>query len=321
LPFDNTLGESFYNPLLQGVVADLQAKGLAVQSEGARAIFFGENDPPALVQKSDGAFTYTTTDLATIQYRVENWQPHAILYVVDFRQGMHFRNLFVAARRWGYDKVELEHVSFGSVLGPGKKPLATSKGGAPLLEDLLDQAIVAAGEVYQRGLEDARQRGEEVTELSEAEQREVHAAVGIGAVKYADLSQNRTSDYVFDVAKMTATDGNTATYMQYAYARNRSILRKSGVDESQLRQSAPLPSLATPHERALGMVLLRFPEALAAAAADYRPNLITAYLWDLAKAYSGFFQNCPVLKSACDGVPITGRVGLRRPGSPCPFSE
>jgi arginyl-tRNA synthetase len=217
--------------------------------------------------------------------------------VVDARQALHFKNLFAAARLWGYDKVVLEHVSFGSIQGPDGKPLKTREGNATLLHELLDAAIAGAKKVYEQLRKDAIERGEEVLDLTLAEETQVHEAVGIGAVKYADLSQNRSSDYRFDVDKMTSTEGNTATYMQYAYARNRSILRKSEVDEAQLRASPPLPDLSTPHERALALQLLRFSEALEAAAADYRPNLITAYLWDLSRVYSGFFQNCPVLRA------------------------
>jgi arginyl-tRNA synthetase len=297
--FDYTRGESYYQPMLSDVVRNLRERGIAVESKGAIVIFLSdkEDDPPALVQKRDGAFTYTTSDLATIRDRVETWHPAAVLYVVDSRQALHFNNLFTAARKWGYDKVHLEHVSFGSVLGPDGKPLKTREGNATLLNELLDTAIDAARKVYEKLCDDAITRGEEVIELSETEKRQVHEAVGIGAVKYADLSQNRSSDYRFDVVKMTSTEGNTATYMQYAYARNRSILRKSEVNEAQLRANPPLPDLSTPHERALALQLLRFSEALEAAAADYRPNLITAYLWDLSKAYSGFFQNCPVLRA------------------------
>jgi arginyl-tRNA synthetase len=297
--FDYTRGESYYQPMLADVVRDLREKGIAVESQGALAIFFGEDVekfPPALVQKRDGAYTYTTTDLATIRDRVETWHPAAILYVVDSRQALHFKNLFTAARRWGYDKVSLEHISFGSVLGPDGKPISTRKGSGSLLDELIDNAIAAAREVYERLCREAKERGEEVLSLGE-EERQVHEVVGIGALKYADLSQNRTSDYRFDPAKMTSLEGNTATYMQYAYARNRSILRESEVNEAQLRASPPVPELGTAHERALALQLLRFSEALAAAAADYRPNLITAYLWDLSKVYSGFYQNCKVLKA------------------------
>jgi arginyl-tRNA synthetase len=250
-----------------------------------------------MIRKSDGAFTYTTSDLATIRYRMERWNPDAILYVVGAPQELHFKSLFAIAQRWGYDKVALEHIKFGSVLGKDGGMLKTRAGGAPELNDLLDEAIEQAARVYEANRQERLARGEEVPEYSAGELREIHEAVGIGAVKYADLSQNRTSDYVFDAAKMTATDGNTGTYMQYAYARNRSIFRRGEVDVEPLRRDPPLPELGNPHERALAMALLRFSEALDATAADYRPNLITAYLWDLAKTYSGFFQNCPVLRA------------------------
>jgi arginyl-tRNA synthetase len=295
--FDHTLGESFYQPMLSEVVRDLREKGIAEKSRGALAILFGEKEAPALIQTSAGAFTYTTTDLATIRYRMETWKPDAILYVVDSRQALHFNYLFTIARRWGYDKAALEHVSFGSVLGQDGKPIKTREGNATLLHELLNSAIAAARGVDERLHQEALTRGEDVFELTAEEERQVHEEVGIGAVKYADLSQNRTSDYRFDVSKMTAMEGNTATYMQYAYVRNRGIFRKGEVDEAPLRANPPLPDLGTPHERALALQLLRFSEALEAAGADYRPNLITAYLWDLAKAYSGFFQNCPVLKA------------------------
>lgn len=292
LPFDHTHGESFYQPMLADVVKDLTAKGIAEESQGAKVIFFGDPEkvPPAIVQKRDGAFTYMTSDLATIRYRVKELNPDAMLYVVGMPQAVHFKNLFAAARRWGYEKVELEHVAFGSVLSAAGKMLATRKGGNTLLEELLDDAVARAEQVFLAGTED-------VSEFSDQEKRAIYEAVGIAAVKYADLCQARTSDYKFDLAKMTATDGNTATYMQYAYARNRSILRKSGEDEQRLRDNPPTPILATPHERALALMLLRFPEALAAATADYRPNLITSYLWDLSRTYSGFNTNCPVLKA------------------------
>ncbi|MGL4550063.1 MAG: arginine--tRNA ligase [Gemmataceae bacterium] len=298
--FDHTLGESFYQPMLAGVVDDLLTKGVAVETDGAIGVFVTdkEGDPPALVRKRDGAFTYTTTDLATIQYRVEHFKADAVLYVVDSRQAHHFKQLFAAARKWGYDHVGLEHISFGSVLDKSGKPFGTSKGGVPLLENLLCEAAAAAREVFERSLAEAAERGEEVPAFTDAEKRQIHDVVGTGAVKYADLSQNRNSDYRFDVEKMTATVGNTATYMQYAYARTRGIVvRKGGVDPEALRADPPDVMLGTPHERALALALLRFPEAVEAAAADYRPNLITGYLWELSNAYSGFFQNCPVLKA------------------------
>jgi arginyl-tRNA synthetase len=295
--FDHTHGESYYQDQLADVVRDLERHGLAQASEGAVVVFVSENEPPAIVRKRDGAFTYTTSDLATIRFRVDQWNPDTILYVVDARQALHFGNLFAVARRWGYDKVVLEHVSFGSVLGKNKKPLKTREGGVPDLEGLLDDAAAQAARVHEANRRERVERGEEVPALAADELRLVHEIVGIGAVKYADLSQNRTSDYVFDVEKMTATDGNTATYMQYAYVRNRGIFRKGDVDPTSLRKEPPFPVLGTPEERALGLQLMRFADTLAAAAAEYKPSLITSYLWDLSKAYSGFFQNCPVLRA------------------------
>ena len=296
--FDHTHGESFYQPMLADVVQSVLAKGIAQKGDqGAIIISLGEDKPPALVRKKDGAFTYTTSDLATIRYRVETWKPDTILYVVDARQALHFQNLFAAARIWGYDQVELTHVSFGSVLGEDKKPIKTREGGAVELGSLLDEAVQRAGQVYEQSRNERLERGEEVPALSAEERTQVEEAVGLGAVKYADLCQNRTTDYIFSWPKMLAMNGNTATYMQYAYARNRSIFRKGGEDESRFRSAPPLPSLNTPHERSLAITLLRLEETLIAAAAEYQPSTLTAFLWDLAKTYSGFFQNCPVLKA------------------------
>lgn len=293
LPFDHTLGESFYNPVLPDVVRDLREKGIATESRGAIAVFFKEGEPPVLVRKSDGAFTYTTSDLATIRYRVQEWRPDTILYVVDSRQALHFKNLFDVARRWGYAEVALEHISFGSVLGNDRKPISTRKGSGSSLVGLVDAAVARAKVVAQADQED--EPAEAV--LAGPDLNHVAELVGIGALKYADLSQNRESDYVFNVEKMTETKGNTGTYMQYAYARNRSIFRKGGVDPQCFRDDPPRPTLDQPDERALALQLVRFENALLAAASDYRPSQITAYLWDLAKTYSGFFQNCPVLKA------------------------
>jgi arginyl-tRNA synthetase len=295
LPFDHTHGESFYNPMLPGVVADLLQNGIARESEGAVAIFLEEGQPPALVRKRDGAFTYTTSDLATIRYRMEHWHPGAMLYVVDFRQALHFGNLFKAAQRWGYDKVHLEHISFGSVLGEDRKPHKTREGTATGLDLLLDEAVKQAGLEYENSLNERRARVDEVPELSPAERRELEEAVGIGAVKYADLCQNRTSDYVFNLKKMVAMQGNTAAYMQYGYVRICGICRKGGVQVERFRTDPPLPLLPTPHERALGLALLRLEEALLAAAEEYQPSAICAYLWELSKSYSSFYQHCSVL--------------------------
>jgi arginyl-tRNA synthetase len=297
LPFNFTHGESFYNPMLAGVVKDLEAKGLAQRSEGALAIFFVEGEPPALVQKRDGAFTYTTSDLTSIKYRVEQWHPDTILYVVDFRQGLHFKNLFAAARRWGYNRVELEHISFGSVLGEDGKPISTTKGGGVPLDTLINQAIARAREVFEELRQEALARGEQVPDFTPEETTAIHEVIGIGAVKYADLCQNRTSDYRFSLKKMVAMDGNTATYMQYAYARNRNIFREGNEDPANVRTNPPDAILDTPEERALSLQLLRFHDALSMAALEYKSNHITSYLWDLAKTYSRFYDKCRVLQA------------------------
>jgi arginyl-tRNA synthetase len=295
--FDQTLGESFYNPMLPEVVRSLEQQGLARASQGALVIDFGDDQLPAMIRKKDGAFTYTTTDLATIRYRVEQWHPDAILYVVDSRQALHFKNLFESARRWGYTGVALEHVAFGSVLGDNRKPLKTREGGAVQLEELLREAIDRGGQTYEQSRDERIRLGKAVPVLDEVEKQTIARVVGLGAVKYADLSQNRTSDYVFNWDKMLATDGNTATYMQYAYARNRSIFREGNESETTYRTDPPPVFLKQPQERALALQLLRFAEALESAATDYRPSAITSYLWDLAKSFSGFYQNCPVLKA------------------------
>jgi arginyl-tRNA synthetase len=295
--FDYTLGESFYQPMLADVVRELRQRGIAQESEGAIVVFFGQDESPALIQKRDGAYTYTATDLATIRYRMHQWHPDAILYVVDFRQALHFKQLFDIVRRWGYNKVQLEHVSFGSVLGADRKPIKTREGGAVELGALLDEAVAQAARRYQQTRQERIARGEDVPELTDEELQQIYEPIGYGAVKYADLSQNRESDYVFNWDKMLSMEGNTATYMQYAYVRNRGIFRKGGVDVLALRRDPPSVILQTPEERALALQLLRFHEALTAAATELKPNLITGYLWDLAKTYSGFFQNCPVLKA------------------------
>jgi arginyl-tRNA synthetase len=273
---------------------------LARESEGALAIFLTEDSTPALVRKSDGAFTYMTTDLATIQYRVEKWKPDAILYVVDSRQSLHFSQLFQIAHQWLGQQTHLEHVSFGSVLGADRKPIKTRSGDAVAsLDQLLDEAVRLAKEVYQAAY---HQEGETQSKESLEDLSRVGDVVGIGAVKYADLCQNRTSDYVFNWEKMMAMEGNTATYMQYAYARNRSIFRKGELNPDSYRNDSIPVLLDTAEERGLALQLFRFEEALTLALFDYKPSQITSYLWDLAKAYSVFFQNCPVLKAPNEGV-------------------
>lgn len=305
---DHALGESFYHSMLPGIVEDLLAKKIAVESNGAVVVpnakgivpkesEMAKEEPPALIRKRDGAFTYTTTDLATIKYRVETWKPDVMLYVVDARQALHFKTLFANAKRWGHSNVDFQHIQFGSILGRDKKPYRTRDGGTVELSALLDEAAERGLEKYEQSYADRKAVGHEVPELTDDVKRTIAETVGYGGVKYSDLSGNRTSDYIFDYDKMLATDGNTATYMQYAYARCRSIFRKGEIDEAAFKAKLPPVTITTPQERALVVQLLKLPEAIDAAAAEYLPHYLTAYLWDLAKAYSTFFEACPVLKA------------------------
>ena len=213
---------------------------------------------------------------------------------------MHFSQLFQIAQQWLGQQTRLEHISFGSVLGSDRKPIKTRSGDAVAsLDQLLDEAVRLAKEVYQAAY---HQEGETQSKESLEDLSRVGDVVGIGAVKYADLCQNRTSDYVFNWEKMMAMEGNTATYMQYAYARNRSIFRKGELNPDNYRNASIPVLLETAEERGLALQLFRFEEALTFALVDYKPSLITSYLWDVAKAYSVFFQNCPVLKAPNEGI-------------------
>ena len=303
--FDHTLGESFFQPFLAGVVDDLEAKGLARESRGAIGVFLdGDDKPPFLVRKADGAFLYATTDLATIRWRLEHWKPDRILYVVDHRQGQHFDQLFETAKRWGLGRVDLVHVAFGTVLGDDGKPFKTRVGDTVGLESLLNEGVERAAAVV------AADEG-----LSLEERRRVAETVGIGAIKYADLCQNRTTDYVFSYDKMLQLTGNTAAYMQYAVARVEGVLEKGGIDRGALRNTATPIVLADPKERALALEIARFGEVLEDVEADYRPNVLTAWLFDVAGCYSAFYDALPILKAPeperssrlalCD---LTGRV-------------
>ncbi len=296
--FDVTLGESFYQDRLEAVVEDLEKRGIARTSDGAVCVFLEGQSTPMIIRKQDGAFLYGTTDLATIQYRLEKWQPDAILYVVDHRQGLHFEQLFAAARLWGFQNLELQHISFGTVLGDDGRPFKTRSGDTVGLWGLLDEAVRRALQVVSQG-DDSKPGG---TEISPERRQQTAEVVGIGALKYADLAQNRTSDYTFSYDRMLAMNGNTATYMQYAHARVLSIFAKGEVNVRQLRASGARIELAHPVERALAISLLQFSEALAQAASEYRPNFLTAYLFELANRYSSFFEQCPVLKAPTEAT-------------------
>jgi arginyl-tRNA synthetase len=299
--FDQTLGESFYNPRLKGVVNELVSKGLARESEGAQVVFFDDipalKDHPAIIQKSDGAANYATTDLATLAYRLETWNPAEIVYVTDGRQQLHFNQIFTIFQRWHPEtRVRLSHVWFGSILGDDGKPFKTRSGETVKLADLLDEA-------EERGFKAVTEKN---PDLDEARRKEIARVVGLGAVKYADLLPNRQSDYVFSWDKMLALNGNTAPYLQYAYARIRSIFRKGGSVEG-----APTPDISglnAPEETALAKHLLNFGIVLEAAAEDYRPNFLCNYLYELAGHFTRFYENCPVLKA--EGETRASRLAL-----------
>jgi len=300
---EHVCGESFYNDRLPAVVDELQKKKLAVESDGAVCVFperFKNKEGQALpfiIRKSDGAYLYATTDLAALRYRVFDKAILAdkIVYVTDARQSLHFEMLFTVADMAGWDtrdgkKIDLSHVTFGSVLGENGKPLKTRSGENVKLKDLLDEAVERAKAVVE----------EKNPDLPPERKAEIANAVGIGAVKYADYSNNRTSDYVFSFDKMLAMDGNTAPYMQYAYARIKSIERKAeskGVSIEEERKDVGDLDLSEPAELDLAKHLVRYAEAVESAATDYRPNYLTSYLYELAQKFSAFYTNCPVLNA------------------------
>jgi arginyl-tRNA synthetase len=313
--FDHALGESFYNPRLKPLVDELVTKGLARESEGAIAIFFDDmpqlKEQPALIRKSAGGFNYTTSDLATLAYRLETWQPDEIIYVTDGRQQLHFQQVFAAFRKWQSAArspqsaiPKLAHVWFGSILGEDGKPFKTRSGETVKLADLLDEAEDRAFKIV----------SEKNPDLPEAERREIARVVGLGAVKYADLLPNRQSDYVFSWDKMLALQGNTAPYLQYAYTRIRSIFRKtvetSISDKSRVNIQHPTSNihLAAAEETALAKHLLNFGLTLEAVAEEYRPNFLCNYLYELAGKFTSFYENCPVLKA--DDATRASRLAL-----------
>jgi arginyl-tRNA synthetase len=300
----HTRGESFYKDKLKSVVEDLQKLPETEKSDGAICVFpegfrNKEGEPlPLIVQKSDGAYLYATTDLAAIRYRVEKLRADRIIYVTDARQNLHFEMVFAVARMagWAKDETELMHVTFGSVLGENGKPLKTRSGENIKLKDLLDEAVQRAKAVVE----------EKNPELPAEKREQIANAVGIGAVKYADYSNNRTSDYIFSFDKMLAMDGNTAPYMQYAYARIRSIERRAETKAVNIgKELSGLKSLNLTHpaELDLAKCLIRYGEAVEGAIADYRPNYLTAFLYELAQKFSAFYTNCPVLDAEPDKRP------------------
>ncbi len=290
--FDHTLGESFYNPRLEAVVNELTARGIARESDGAQVVFYDDlpqlKSHPAIVRKSDGGFNYATTDLATLQYRLQTWHPNEIVYVTDGRQQLHFNQVFTAFHRWHPDvQVKLAHVWFGSILGEEGTPFKTRAGEVVKLADLLDEAEERALKVVT----------EKNPDLPETNRKEIARVVGIGAIKYADLLPNRQSDYVFSWDKMLALSGNTAPYLQYAYTRIRSIFRKGNVEGSTTTAQQSAIHLNAPEELTLAKHLLNFGLVLQAVADEYRPNFLCNYLYELAGHFARFYESCPVLKA------------------------
>lgn len=297
--FDHEHGESFYHDMLPSVVNELTSQGFATESDGAMCIFLDEFDTPMLIQKKDGAFLYATSDLATVRYRMQEWKPDIVLYVVDHRQHEHFEKLFAAARLWGYDDVQLVHVAFGTVMGDDGKPFRTRSGDIVGLEGLVDEAVSRAYVVVSENAEHAS------IEMDEATRKQIASVVGIGALKYADLSQNRSTDYKFSYDNMLALKGNTGPYLQYSYARNQGIFARGEVNLDELRKDSDALILDSPEERALALSLLRLEEALHEVTVDYRPNLLCNYVYQVSTQYSVFFNECPVLKAENEALRVS----------------
>ncbi|MCC9601840.1 arginine--tRNA ligase [Stieleria sp. JC731] len=301
--FDHTLGESFYHPMLRATVDDLQDRGLAKESDGAICVFLDQFDAPMIIQKRDGAFLYATTDLATLKYREEEFSPDEILYVVDARQSEHFDKLFAVADLTKLTTAKLVHVSFGTVLGEDGKPIKTRSGTLIGLESLLDDAVDAAHQVVC----DPDRLVSLDPPMDDEEKRKVSETIGIGAIKYADLSHHRTSDYQFKLSKMVALSGNTATYAQYNYARTPSILQRNGVTEQDVHQRVAKSGLQLTHpaERDLALMLLRFEESLRSVYEDYAPNHLVDYVYGLAETFAKFNVQCHVLRAESEEIQTT----------------
>jgi len=295
---DNVMGESLYNPMLPGIVADLKAKGLAVESEGATVVFLDEyknkeGEPMGvIIQKKDGGYLYTTTDIACAKYRYETLHADRVLYYIDSRQHQHLMQAWTIVRKAGYvpESVPLEHHMFGMMLGKDGKPFKTRAGGTVKLSDLLDEALERARRLV----------AEKNPDMPAEELEKLANAVGIGAVKYADLSKNRTTDYIFDWDNMLAFEGNTAPYMQYAYTRVLSVFRKAQIDEQQLLKTTV--RISEDREAQLAARLLQFEETVTVVAREGTPHVMCAYLYDVAGLFSGFYEHCPILTAESEDV-------------------
>ena len=297
--------ESAYNDDLLPVIEDLTTKQIAVESDGAKVVFIEEladknGDPsPMIVQKSGGGFLYATTDLAALRYRVKKLAVDRVLYFIDARQSLHMKQVFATSRKAGYvpDTVSLEHHAFGTMMGSDGKPFKTRTGGTVKLADLLTEALERAEKLV-------RQKN---NELSEDEIKSIAIKVGIGAVKYADLSKTRTNDYIFDWDSMLSFEGNTAPYLQYAYTRIRSIFRKAQVDASTF--SSPV-TIIEPQEKQLTLKILQFNEILDQVAADCYPHTLCNYLYELSSLFMSFYEHCPILKEEVNNEIAQSRLQL-----------
>jgi arginyl-tRNA synthetase len=284
--------ESAYNDALPEVIEALRASGLLEESDGALCVFLdeftGKDDQPlpVIVRKSDGGYLYATTDLAAIAHRSRTLHADRAMYFTDARQALHFRQVFAVARTAGLaaPEMRLDHLPFGNMLGKDGTPFKTREGGVVRLEELLDEAEVRAYALV----------GEKSPDLPETERRQIARAVGIGAIKFADLSKNRTSDYVFDWDQMLSFEGNTAPYLQYAYSRIRSVFRRGDVQPDALDTPARV-EMSTPEERGLAVMLVRFQEVLEQVATEACPHFLCAYLYELASAFTRFYEACPIL--------------------------
>ncbi|ARQ71061.1 arginine--tRNA ligase [Streptomyces marincola] len=298
---DDVLGESFYNPWLQGVVDELRDKGLLEDSEGAKVVFLDDQPVPMLVQKSDGGFGYAATDLATIRHSVRELGGNRLIYVVDARQAQHFAMIFETARRAGWlsEGIEAVHAANGTINGPDGRPFKTRSGGTVRLADLLDDALRRAREVV----------AEKDPALSPQELDEIARVASIGAVKYAELSTSRAKDYSFDVDRMVSFNGQTGVYLQYTHTRIASILRKAA--EQGAGEGAFDPAVALePAEHALALELDEFGAALEGVAATLEPHQLAAYLYGLAKAFTAFYESCPVLREDVPAEVRANRLAL-----------
>lgn len=297
----DVMGESLYNPMLPSIVKDLKKQGLAVEDDGALVVYLDEfknkdGDPMGvIVQKKDGGFLYTTTDIAAAKYRYETLKANRALVFSDTRQSQHMQQAWLITRKAGYvpDSFSLEHKNFGMMLGKDGKPFKTRTGGTVKLADLLDEAIERATVLI----------NEKNTNLSNDEKEAVIEAVGIGAVKYADLSKNRTTDYVFDWDNMLSFEGNTAPYMQYAYTRIRSIFNKTDINSTALL-AAPL-TIKDDKERTLAIKLLQFEEAVQTVGKEGTPHVLCAYLYELAGIFSSFYEHCPILNAEDESIKLS----------------